>query len=82
MQYLSELPEISSISVHEDEINFEFEEKIESLLEDEYVILVGRFCDQVAIAIGKVIERKDYEPKDAEIWTRLKIKGTCVQFTI
>lgn len=83
MQYLGELPEISSIDTLEDVTEFEFEKKVERLPEipgQPYVVLVGRFSDSVVISVGKVIEHEDVP--GPEIWTRLKIKGHTIQFSI
>jgi len=83
MQYLSELPEISSIDQKEDVTEFEFENEIEKLPElgdMEYVVLTARFCDCVVISVGKIIEHEDIH--GPEVWTRMKIKGHTIQFSI
>ena len=87
MQYLSELPRISSISVGGHNIELELEQEIENLPErfvalGDYdpVVLVAEHCGQIVVAVGRVVEHKDLS--GPEVWSRVKIKGSIVSFTV
>ena len=81
MQYLSDLPEVSSISIDSDIIELELEEPIEKLPEcgdNEPVILVAKGGNEITTVVGQLIELENI--KGPEVWCRLKIKGSYVSF--
>jgi len=83
MQYLSELPEISSTSVDGDIIELELEQEVDSLPDlgdEDPVVLVARDSTGVTVVVGKVVEHENIGGPD--IWSRIKIKGQSVTFTI
>ena len=83
MQYLSFLPEVSSIGVEGDIIELELEQEIKELPElgdDDPVVLTARYAGQIIVAVGQVIEYENIEGPD--VWCRMKIKGSSVTFTI
>jgi len=89
MQYLSELPEISSIGVDGDIISLELEQRIEELPDlgdSDPVVLTAHYAGQIVVAVGQVIEHKNIEGKSSvlkatDVWCRIKIKGLSVTFT-
>lgn len=82
MQYLRELPEISSLGVDGDSIELELEQEIEKLpeLRGESVVLTARYAAQIVIVVGQLIEHENIEG-GPEVFCRIKIKGSCVGFT-
>lgn len=85
MQYLTELPEVSSIGVDGDIIELELNQEIEELSEfairQKPVVLVANYAGQIVVAVGQVIEHKTVKG-GPEVWCRIKIKGSSVTFTI
>ena len=77
MQYLSRLPEISSIRVTGDIIELEMEAAIGNLPDsgDDPVVLTGRYAGPIVVVVGQIIEYEDIAGPD--IWCRLKIKGSA-----
>jgi len=87
MQYISELPQVSSIGVGGDIIELELEQEIDQLPYgvNEPVILTASYAGQVVVATGKVIEHENIDLENSasdHAWCRIKIKGSCVTFTI
>lgn len=82
MQYLSKLPEISSIGVDGDIIKLELEQDVDMHPNDEHdpLVLVARYASQVVVTVGHVIDYKRFD--GPEIGCRVKIKGVQVGFTI
>lgn len=83
MQYLSELPDISSIGVDGDIIELELEQRIEELpdlADDAPVVLTAHYGGQLVVTVGLVIKHENIEGPD--VWSRIKIKGSSVTFTI
>lgn len=83
MQYLSELPEISSIGRKDDMVELEIEQGIEELPDlgdDDRIVLVAKYASDIIVVVGEVIEHENIEGPD--IWCRLKLKGRYVQASI
>ena len=83
MQYLSELPEISSIGVDGDIIELELEQGIEELPDlggNDPVVLTAKYASQIVVTVGQVVEHENIE--GLYVWCRIKIKGSSVSFTI
>jgi len=88
MQYLSFLPEVSSIGVEGDIIELELEQEIKELPElgdDDPVVLTARYAGQIIVAVGRVIEHENTGGPgrgSQSYWCRMKMKGSSVTFTI
>lgn len=83
MQCLDELPRVSSIKVSGNIIELELEQQIEKLPylgDDHPTVLVAKYAGQVIVAIGRVEEHENIEGPN--LWSRIKIRGSCVTFTI
>jgi len=81
MQYLNDLPKVSSISTEGDIIELELEEPLEKLPEcgdNEPVILVAKGGNEITTVVGQLIELENI--KGPHIWCQLKIKGSYVSF--
>lgn len=82
MEYLSELPQISSIGVDGNIIDLELEQGVEELLGDNGpIVLTAKYAGQIVVTVGEVIEHENIEGPD-HVWCRIKIKGSSVTFTI
>lgn len=86
MQHLSELPAISSIGIEDDIIELELEAELEKLPDrgdEDPVVLVARYAGQITVTVGEVLEQETIDVNmGMETWTRIKIKGSSVTFTI
>jgi len=79
-QYLNGLPRVSSISTGGDEIEFEMEDVLPDLSRNDTIILVADYAGQIVVAVGRLLEFQNIG--GPEVWTRLKIKGVHVTFSI
>ncbi len=82
MQYLKDLPEVSSIGVNGDLIDIELDQKIDSLpgLRGERVILIAKSGNQITVVVGHIIEWENIEGGMPEVFCRIKMKGSIVEF--
>ena len=82
LQLLRELPEVSSIEVDGDLIELEFEQRIELEpgIRGERVVLTGNSGGQLIVVVGHIVEHENVEGGIPEIFCRMKIKGSYVEF--
>jgi len=82
LQLLRELPEVSSIEVDGDLIELELEQRIEPLsgLRGERVFFAGNSGGQLFVAVGHIVEHENVEGGIPEVFCRMKIKGSYVEF--
>jgi len=77
MQYLSELPEISSIGRDGDLVELELEQGIEELPDlgdNDPIVLVAKYAGDIVVVVGQVAEHENVE--GPHIWCRLKLSGS------
>lgn len=75
MQYLSELPEISSIGRDGDIVELELEQSIEELLdhgENDPIVLTARYGGDLIVVVGEIVKHENID--GPHIWCRLKMK--------
>jgi len=83
MQYLSELPEISSIGRDGNLVELELEQDISGEMPDPSdapVVLVATYAGDIFVVVGEVVDFKRIE--GPEVWCRLKMKGRTVQVSV
>jgi len=84
MQYLSELPEVSSIGRDGDLVELELEQEIEELPnlgDSDPIVLVARYGGDLIVVAGEVVSHDNIE--GPQIWCRLKFKHSMYgQFSI
>lgn len=83
MQYLSELPEISSIGRKDDLVELELESPIEDISgydDADPLVLVAKYAGDIIVVVGQVVELENVE--GPHIWCRLKMKGWYIQGNI
>ena len=86
MEYLSELPEISSSSVGKGIIELEVEGEVARLPDDvhEEVVFIGSMEGTIHVVAGKVVSYEFIKAEEAasgNSFTRLEIEGECITFT-
>ena len=82
LELVRELPEVSSIAVDGDLIELGFEQRIELVpgIRGERVVLTGNSGGQFIVVIGHIVEHENVEGGIPEVFCRMKIKGSYVEF--